>query len=115
MLIKIIDQKITESELRAIANAPRTPLFYMANLGSEITRALLEYQREDFEKMRHSIIRAQGIMGKIEEFPEMKGRMGELKILKSIVEDLNQKKLEINSDHLINYFIPFATRFMLNV
>jgi len=96
-------------------NTARTPLFYMANLGSEITRALLEYQREDFEKMRHSIIRAQGIMGKIEEFPEMKGRTGELKILKSIVEDLDQKKLGVNKEHLMNYFIPFATRFMLNV
>ena len=115
MIIKIIDQKITESELRAIANAPRTPLFYMANLGSEITCALLEYQRKDFEKMRDSIIRARGIMAKVEEFPEMKGRTGELEILKSIVEDLNQKKLEINSEHLMNYFIPFAARFMLNV
>ena len=115
MIIKLIDQKITESELRAIANAPRTPLFYMANLGSEISRALLEYQRKDFEKMRDSIIRARGIMGKIEEFSEMKGRTDELEILKSIVEDLNQKKLEINSEHLMNYFIPFAARFMLNV
>jgi len=93
-------------------NAARTPLFYMANLGSEITRALLEYQKEDFEKMRNSIIRARGIMGRIEEFPEMNGRTGELEILKSIVEDLNQKKLEINKDHLLNYFIPFATRLL---
>ena len=115
MIIKLINQKITESELRAIANAPRTPLFYMANLGSEITRALLEYQRKDFEKMRHSIIRARGIIGKIEEFPEMKGRTDELEILKSIIDDLNQKKLEINKEHLLNYFIPFATRFMSNV
>ena len=93
-------------------NAARTPLFYMANLGSEITRALLEYQKEDFEKMRNSIIRARGIMGRIEEFPEMNGRTGELEILKSIVEDLNQKKLEINKEHLLNYFIPFATRLL---
>ena len=96
-------------------NISRTPLFYMANLGSEISRALLEYQREDFKKMRNSIVRAKGIMEKIEEFPEMKGRTGELDILKSIVEDLNQKKFEINKEHLTNYFIPFATRFMLNV
>ena len=93
-------------------NAARTPLFYMANLGSEITRALLEYQKEDFEKMRNSIIRARGIMGRIEEFPEMNGRTGELEILKSIIDDLNQKKLEINKDHLLNYFIPFATRLL---
>ena len=33
-------------------------------------------------------------------------------ILKSIVEDLNQKKLEINKEHLMNYFTPFAMRLM---
>ena len=93
-------------------NAIRTPLFYMANLGSEISRVLLEYQREDFEKMHNSIIRAKNIIEKIEEFPEMKGRTGELEILRSIIEDLNQKKLEINKEHLINYFTPFAARLM---
>ena len=94
-------------------NTIRTPLFYMANLGSEVSRALLEYQREDFEKMRNSIVRAKGIMRKIEEFPEMKGRTAELEILRSIIEDLNQKKLEINKEHLINYFTPFAIRLMI--
>jgi len=93
-------------------NIARTPLFYMANLGSEVSRALLEYQREDFERMRNSIVRAKGIMKKIEEFPEMKGRTAELEILGLIMEDLNQKKLEVNKEHLINYFTPFATRLM---
>lgn len=93
-------------------NTARTPLFYMANLGSEISRALLEYQKNDFEKMRNSIIRAKSIIGKMEEFPEMKGRTGELEILKSIIDDLGQKKFEINKEHLINYFTPFAMRLM---
>ncbi|KKS23262.1 MAG: hypothetical protein UU82_C0035G0004 [Candidatus Nomurabacteria bacterium GW2011_GWC2_41_8] len=93
-------------------NTSRTPLFYMANLGSEVSRALLEYQKEDFKKMHNSIIRAKDIIVKIEEFPEMKGRTGELEILKSIIEDLNQKKFELNKDQLLNYFSPFATRLM---
>ncbi len=93
-------------------NITRTPLFYMANLGSELSRALLEYQEEDFEKMRNSIIRAKNIIVKIEEFPEMKGRTGELEILKSIIEDLNQKKFELNKDQLLGYFSPFAIRLM---
>lgn len=88
----------------------RTSLFYMANLGSEISSALLFYQRGDFEKMRDSIVRSKNIIKKVEEFPEMKGRTGELEILRSIIEDLNQKKLEINSDHLVGYFTPFAMR-----
>ena len=93
-------------------NTTRTPLFYMANLGSEVSHALLEYEKEDFEKMRNSIIRAKNIMVKIEEFPEMKGRTGELEILKSIIEDLNQKKFELNKDQLLGYFSPFAMRLM---
>lgn len=91
-------------------NTVRTPLFYMANLGSEVSRILLEYKKKDFGKMRSSILRAKNIIEKIEQFPEMKGRTGELEILKSIIYDLNQKKLEINKKHLINYFTPFAMR-----
>ena len=93
-------------------NTARTPLFYMANLGSEMSRALSEYQSGDFINMHNSILRAKGIMAKIEEFAEMRGRTGELEILKSIIEDLDQKKLDVNKDHLINYFTPFALRLM---
>jgi len=93
-------------------NTVRTSLFYMANLGSEVSRVLLEYHKEDYEKMRNSIICAKNIITKIEEFPEMKGRTGELEILKLIIEDLNQKKFELDKDQFLNYFSPFATRLM---
>ena len=61
-------------------NSARTPLFYMANLGSEVSRALSEYQKEDFKNMHNSIFRAKSIIDKIKEFPEMQGRMGEIEI-----------------------------------
>ncbi len=93
-------------------NIIRTPLFYMANLGSEMSRALLEYEKKDFEKMKNSILRAKNIIKKIKEFPEMKGRTGEVEILKLIIEDLNQKKFELNKDHLLGYFSPFAIRLL---
>ena len=93
-------------------NTNRTPLFYMANLGSEITRALLEYEQKDFTKMQDSISRAEGIIMKIEEFPEMKGRTGELQILKSIIVSLHDKKFEINKEQLLDYFSPFANRLL---
>ena len=91
-------------------NTKRTPLFYMANLGSEVSRAILEYQEKDYKQMRNSIIREKNIMAKIEEFPKRKGCKAELKILKSIIGDLNKKKLEVNKKHLMDYFTPFATR-----
>ena len=93
-------------------NTARTPLFYMANLGSEITRALSEYQKEDFVKMHSSILRSKDMIRKITEFSEMKGRTGELEILESIIEDLDQKKLEVDKDQLLDYFSPFASKLM---
>ena len=82
-------------------NTNRTPLFYMANLGSEISHALLEYEKKDFQKMRDSIFRAENIIKKIKEFPEMKGRTGELEILKSIIKNLSQKKFELDTNQLL--------------
>jgi hypothetical protein len=93
-------------------NTTRTPLFYMANLGSEISRALLEYEKKDFEKMRNSVLRAENIIKKIKEFPEMTGRAGELEILQSIIENLSEKKFELNKNQLLDYFYPFAVRSM---
>lgn len=93
-------------------NTIRTPLFYMANLGSEISRSILEYEKNDFQSMRNSIFRAEEIIKKIKEFPEMKGRTRELEILKSIIDDLNKKKFELNKDQLLDYFSPFAARLM---
>ncbi|TSC59837.1 MAG: hypothetical protein LiPW15_505 [Parcubacteria group bacterium LiPW_15] len=96
-------------------NTERTTLFYMANLGSEISRTLLEYEQNNFERMRASILRAEDIIAKIKEFPEMEGRTGELDILKSIIEDLKLGKFEINKKELLDYFSPFATRLMSQV
>ena len=93
-------------------NNTRTPLFYMANLGSEITRALSEYQKGDFLNMHGSLLRAKNILEKIKEFPEMNSRTSELQILESIIKDLDQKKLEVDKDQLLDYFSPFASRLM---
>lgn len=95
-------------------NTARTPLFYMANLGSEISRALSEYQKEEYGEMQNSIKRIKEIIAKIEEFKEMQGRTGELEILKSIIEDLNNKKFELNKTQLLDYFSPFTKRLMTN-
>ena len=58
-------------------NTARTSLFYMANLGSEVSRALLEYQKKDFMNRHDTIFRAKKIIEKIKEFSEMKGRTGD--------------------------------------
>ena len=88
----------------------RTQLFYMANLGSEISRAVSEYEKSDFQSMKSSISRAKDIIEKIKEFPEMDGRTAELEILQSVINDLNENKFELDKDHLLDYFSPFAAR-----
>ena len=111
MSTKITDARISENELAKLVTT-RTPLFYMANLGSEVSRALLGYQKKDFKSMRAATARAKDIITKVEKFSEMKGRTGELEILKSIIDALNAKKLEVDENQLMNYFTPFASRLM---
>ena len=86
----------------------------MANLGSEISRAISEYENNEFERMRNSISRAEDIIAKIKEFPEMNGRTAELEILESIVRDLNKNKFELEKNQLLDYFTPFVERLMRN-
>ncbi len=93
-------------------NTNRTCLFYMANLGSEVSRALSEYERKDFERMQDSIVRTKDIIQKIKKFPKMKGRTKEIEILESIMNNLSQRKFELNRDQLLDYFSPFAIRLM---
>lgn len=95
-------------------NTARTPLFYMANLGSEFTRAISAYEKQDSASLNASVKRAEKIIQTIENFPELKGRVGELEILNNILKDLKQEKLELNTDHLKNYFLPFAIRLTSN-
>src|SRR3989344_1841170 len=131
MNIQIINKKISETELKKIAEE-----FYgsmikgvvdielgVLAMGGEYhmdaNMILIENGSKQqnvwgfnwyFEKMRNSIFRAKSIIKKIEEFPEMQGRTGELEILESIIDDLNLKKLEVDKDQLMNYFTPFAMR-----
>ena len=85
----------------------------MANLGSEVNRALTEYQHSDFETICGSIVRAQAMISKISEFSDVKGRTGELEILKLIMNGLYKNKFEVGADDFLDYFNPFALRLMM--
>lgn len=93
-------------------NNTRTSLFYMANLGSEVSRAISAYNKRDDTTLNASISRARSIMQKLEEFPELKGRTREIEILNNILEE---KAFDENSGNLENYFVPFAMRLMHHV
>ena len=92
----------------------RTPLFLMANLGSEVSRMLSALERGDADMARRSKKRADEILASIIEFPEMQPRKRELLLLKNVIEGFFDKNSEfkVRSNSLKEYFIPFALRAM---
>lgn len=90
----------------------RTPLFLMANLGSEMTRLLIACESKDMEKLRGASSRAEKMLSEIEDFDEMQSRKDELEKIRYIIKDCNEKsqKLFIDKKSLESYFVPFALR-----
>lgn len=87
-------------------NNARTPLFYMANLGAEVSRLLSFRAQGDTARADACLARTQAILVKIAEFPEMRSRTPEIDILKQAIVGT----ISIPSDQLKAYFVPFALR-----
>ena len=92
----------------------RTPLFLMANLGSEVSRMFSASERGERLMAEKSEERALRILLQIKSFPEMKQRRAELDILESAISDClkEDRDFKIHSADLENYFLPFAMRIM---
>ena len=92
-------------------NTQRTPVFYMANLGAEVTRAISLREKGNMQSAQDSISRAFLIIEKVLSFEEMKPRTEEINILKSVLESLVSDNFSSReSENLKNYFYPFASR-----
>ncbi|MDO8518357.1 MAG: hypothetical protein Q7S26_03650 [bacterium] len=96
-------------------NNARTPLFLMANLGSEVSRVLSCRDKGQKVETQQAYERAQRIVAQIKEFPEMKSRLMEIEILSQVLGELQKEHstLAISSQHLREYFQPFAQRLLL--
>ena len=94
-------------------NTARTPLFLMANLGSEVNKMISAKEKNDPEMLTSAINKARPIFSDLKMIPEMK-KNKEIDILFDVIDDLGQKssKYKISSQHLKSYFYPFATRLL---
>ena len=93
-------------------NNDRNLSFYMANLGSEISRIFSYKEKGQKELMENCYIRVKDIFSKLSILPEAKSRKLELDILADVLNDFqkNTGKYEITEESLKNYFLPFAIR-----
>ncbi len=97
-------------------NAERTPLFYMANLGSEVER-IFSLKKKGMDKEAESAYtRALKIVDKLLEHPELSGRTGELELLKNYLEESfkNEQTATVQKEWR-NYFLPYATKLLVSV
>ena len=84
-----------------IENTERSPLFLMANLGSEVSKIISAKEK------------AKSIIAKLKILPETKGNT-EINILNDVILDLceNYQKYQISSQNIKSYFNPFIIRLM---
>ena len=95
-------------------NTRRTPLFLMANLGSEVSKLYLFIEKKETKMAHETLLCATRIIDEIRQFPEMKTRAQELELLSCALRDTVKEKpiLKITPTHLKAYFHPFVSRLM---
>lgn len=93
-------------------NTARTPLFLMANLGSEVSQIFSHIEKGDLSSAKSSRSRAERIVRAILLHPSMKNRTGEVEILEEIMEDVfvPHRRFSITKAEIDSYFLPFALR-----
>lgn len=92
----------------------RTPLFLMANLGTEIVRIFSFQEKGDRELANRSAERALKIIAELTTQKESEGAAREAEILKMVVEDSISKETELhnNKREWESFFLPFAIKAM---
>ncbi len=84
----------------------------MANLGSDVVQLFSHLERGDTRLATSAGTRAQKIITELLAHEELEGRIGEIEILRDIVNDaLSEKRfLEVSKNELEDYFLPFSLR-----
>lgn len=90
----------------------RTPVFLMANLGSEISLLFSCKEKGEKEMANGAAQRAEKIMSELLHHPELNGGKREVEILQEIITDSLSPtpQLQIKRKEMENYFLPFALR-----
>ncbi|MDO8664961.1 MAG: hypothetical protein Q7K44_05485 [Candidatus Liptonbacteria bacterium] len=95
-------------------NKTRTPLFLMANLGSDMSQLFSYVDKGELKLLESAALRARKIIDELLIHPDMEGRTGEIEILKDIIEDIfaEKRRFAVKKTEIEEYFMPFALRLM---
>lgn len=89
----------------------RTPLFYLANLGSEVNRIFTLKEKGQLKEAEGAYTRAMGIVEKLLNHPDLEGRTGEIKMLKDYLEQsMKSEHAQSLKKEWQGYFSPYANR-----
>lgn len=89
----------------------RTPLFYLANLGSEINRIFTLKEKGLLKEAEEARARALAIIEKLEAHPDLAGRTAEIDIIKNYLDQsLEKERLVSSKKEWQAYFSPYAMR-----
>ena len=89
----------------------RTPLFYLANLGSEVNRIFTLKEKGLLKEAERAYARAMDIVEKLLSHPDLEGRTGEIKILKYYLEQsMIIDHARFFKKEWVGYFSPYANR-----
>lgn len=89
---------------------PRTSVFYIANLGSEVLRLQSALEKKDAELASGALKRARGIFEELSELPLREAERFEIQKLREVIEDLpkEEPRFSVDAKSLQDYFLPFA-------
>lgn len=91
----------------------RTPLFYLANLGSEVHRIFILKEKGLLKEAEGAYVRAMGIVEKLLSHPDLEGRTGEIKMLKDYLEQsMKSECVQFLKKEWQGYFSPYANRLL---
>ncbi|KKR46936.1 MAG: hypothetical protein UT90_C0014G0025 [Parcubacteria group bacterium GW2011_GWA1_40_21] len=89
----------------------RTPLFYLANLGSEVNRIFILKEKGLLKEAERAYARAMDIVEKLLSHPDLEGRTWEIEILKDYLEQsMISDRVRFFKQEWQRYFSPYANR-----
>lgn len=94
----------------------RTPLFYLANLGSEVNRIFTLKEKGLSKDAEGAYARAMSIVEKLLNHPEIEGGTEEIKMLKNYLEQsMRSENAQSLKKEWQEYFSPYANRLFSNL
>lgn len=98
----------------SLMNVERTPLFYIANLGAEVSRLFAAKSRDE-AAVKASQDRCLRIIEEYTRVQQAPAARQEVAILRDVIDDIasNRKRFDVSQKELEEYFLPFVLRLQM--